>query len=438
MRQSLLVLSVLYILLSSAHLWAQEAEGIEVNVTPGQVTRIVIAVPPAINTGEQPDTIGASERILTTLQKSLTLSGYFDLLERELYPQDPEAEGMTPNYVGWFNSGSQGLIKVGFALEGEKVRVVLRLFDIDEKKPIALKDGVDQPVLLERKPQVIQAHVFRFVNRVIEFYTGAPGFFGSRVAAVRRSKRGKSIVLLPTDGGSYTTVAKTGRINILPSLKAGRIYFTSYRDGGPFLYRYDSGKVKRISNRKGINVNGELSPDGRFLATTLSHQGSSEIYLLEPNNGKILRRLTRNKSIDISPTWSPDGRKIAFVSDREGSPQIWVMNVDGSGAKRVTFVGQYNQSPSWSPKGDTIAFTGRDENFVFDIFTINPNDPSQLRRLTQNQGNNEDPSFSPDGRHVAFSSSRTGRAEIFIMTADGFTQRQLSSGGGFTSPSWGQ
>jgi TolB protein len=152
----------------------------------------------------------------------------------------------------------------------------------------------------------------------------------------------------------------------------------------------------------------------------------------------VLRRLTKNGRIDISPTWSPDGKQIAFVSDREGSPQIWVMSSDGSNQRRVTYQGRYNQSPRWSPNGDLIVFSSRDEKYVFDLFTIDPNDPSKITRLTQNQGNNIEPSWSPDGRHIVFSSTRTGVSELYIMTSDGFTQRRLTKGGSFTSPSWGE
>jgi TolB protein len=440
------ILLYLCIWISSQSLWAQKTDkktdtptpdGIPVLVNPGEVKRVVIAVPSAFNLGESKDNIGVGIRVVKALQKGLLMSGYFDLLEPELYPQDPQTEGMTPQYIGWYNSGTQGLIKAGFSLVGDQIQLTLKLFDIDRKIPVNLKGDVDDQVLIDRKPETIRRRVFDFVNQVIAFYTGKPGFLGSRIVAVRKTSRGKSIVLLSTDGQNVNTVTKTGKINLLPTLSSQGIYFTSYRNGGPHLFRYKSGSVTKVSARKGINMNASLSPNGAFLAAVLSHQGSSEIYLLDPQNGKVLRRLTRNKSIDVAPTWSPDGKRIAFVSDRQGSPQIWVMNADGNHQRRITFEGEYNQTPTWSPQGDVIAFTARDESLVFDILTVDPQ-TSELKRLTQNQGNNEVPSFSPDGRHITFSSTRTGKSEIYIMTADGFTQRQLTKGGGYMTPHWGK
>ena len=430
--------------LISAVSFAQEADaegepqGIDVPVTAGEVKRVLLALPPAINAGSSADTTGVGERLNAHLERALSLSGYFDLLERDLFPTNPSTEGMNPNFVAWFNSGSQGLIKAAFELQGESVTLTLKLFDVSKKSPVALAGGVDQRVTLKRDPALIKAHVARFINQVIKHYTGGEGFFGTRIVAVKKNGRSKAIVLVNPDGSGVSTLTKSGKINLLPSISKGRVYFTSYRDGGPNLYRYDRGRVSTISARKGLNMGGALSPSGRFLVASLSYQGSSDIYLLNPETGDILRRLTKTSSIDISPSWSPDGKQIVFVSDREGSPQLWLMNADGSNQRRLTFQGRYNQSPSWSPKGDQIAFTSRDEKYVFDIFTIDPKDPTKLTRLTQNQGNNENPSWSPDGRHLVFSSTRSGISELYIMTSDGFTQRALTKGGGYSSPSWGE
>ena len=192
-----------------------------------------------------------------------------------------------------------------------------------------------------------------------------------------------------------------------------------------------------VSSRPGLNMGAALHPSEDQIALALSHQGSSDIYLLNGSSGDIQRRLTRSRGIDISPTWSPSGDQIAFISDREGTPQIWLMDRDGSRQRRLTFQGKYNQSPRWSPDGKLIVFTGRDERYVFDIFTISVEN-GEVRRLTQNQGSNEDPTWSPDGRHIAFVSSRSGRSEVHIMTSDGRSQQSLgASTRGLASLSWG-
>jgi TolB protein len=52
-------------------------------------------------------------------------------------------------------------------------------------------------------------------------------------------------------------------------------------------------------------------------------------------------------------------------------------------------------------------------------------------------GSHESPCWSPDGRYIAFSSNRTGASKIFIMNANGFNQRALTtSKGGESSPAW--
>ena len=100
-------------------------------------------------------------------------------------------------------------------------------------------------------------------------------------------------------------------------------------------------------------------------------------------------------------------------------------------------MGGHNVGPSFSPDGTRIAFSGRDEG-RFDIFVINI-DGSGLRRLTQNVGDDEDPTWSPDGNHIMFSSSRGGRGrQLYIMTADGNAQQQVTNGrGSYTNPMWG-
>jgi TolB protein len=82
-----------------------------------------------------------------------------------------------------------------------------------------------------------------------------------------------------------------------------------------------------------------------------------------------------------------------------------------------------------------ITFTARDERNAFDIFTVEVA-TGKINRLTQDQGNNEEPSFSPNGRMIAFVSTRNGKRQLFVMSADGNFQRQMSTEETST-PSWG-
>jgi TolB protein len=157
-------------------------------------------------------------------------------------------------------------------------------------------------------------------------------------------------------------------------------------------------------------------------------------------DGSSAKRLTDTRfGINSSPSWSPDGKRLAFVSNRGGSPQVYVMNADGSGVRRLTFQGNYNQTPDWSPRGDLIAFTARDERNAFDLFTVNVEN-GKVTRLTQDQANNEEPTFSPNGRLVLFSSTRNGPSQLFVMTADGNNQVALPAQdkAALTTPDWGR
>ena len=63
-------------------------------------------------------------------------------------------------------------------------------------------------------------------------------------------------------------------------------------------------------------------------------------------------------------------------------------------------------------------------------------DGRRVVRLTQDMGDNEDPTWSPDGRYLVFSSTRTGKSDLWLSTADGRYQTKITSGGGWTQPSW--
>lgn len=413
-----------------------EGKGLGVIVTGDGVTLIQMAVPDAIAVGGPADTRGVTEALTGTISRALKITGYFNLIDRAAFLADPAKEGMNPDYIAWFNTGTQGLVKAGYTLVGDNVTVDLRLFSVDGKQRIILPKPYDAPATLPVDPSKLRRHAHGFVNEVIRYYTKEAGFFDTRIVAVRRVGRDKELIMVSPDGLDEAQLTRGGGINMLPSMGGGAIYFTSFRSGAPHIYKLQGGKTTPFASFNGLNTGAVPSPTGGSVAATLSKDGNAEIYLLDAGSGNVKKRLTNAWGIDTSPTWSPDGSQIAFVSDRHGSPQIWVMGADGGNARRLTFQGEYNQTPDWSPKGDKIVFTARDERAVFDLFTVEVA-TGKIQRLTQNQGNNEEPTWSPDGRFIMFTSTRDGGSQLYLMSEDGRVQTRISTGKGeYFTPFW--
>jgi TolB protein len=348
------------------------------------------------------------------------LSSLFEVLEEKSYLADLAAEGLSIEKDPWVQVGAQGVTKCQATAAGGQVELECRLFEV-------ARGG--KAVLTERFTGAegdVRGLVHKWVNKVIGYFTGEDGVFGSQLAFARRIGPGsKQIYTADWAGGQVSRVTKNNSINLLPGWgPGGSIYYTSFVEGAPFLYR--TGQRTAVLAEPGLNM-GAAFHGGR-MAVVLSKDGNPEIYV-GGADGSGLKRVTNSGAIDVSPTWSPDGSKIAFVSDRHGSPQIFVMGADGGGARRVTFKGSYNQTPSWCPRAGSnlIAFTGRDGG-TYDVFTVDAGG-GQIRRLTQNQGRNMDPAFAPDCRAVAFHSSRGG---IFVSNPEGLNQNLVIKGGADT------
>ena len=60
----------------------------------------------------------------------------------------------------------------------------------------------------------------------------------------------------------------------------------------------------------------------------------------------------------------------------------------------------------------------------------------RTRLLTDGLGSNESPAFSPNGRHIAFTSSRSGKSQIFTISRTGQDLKQITRLGNNTYPNW--
>ncbi|MGD9015952.1 MAG: Tol-Pal system beta propeller repeat protein TolB [Desulfobacterales bacterium] len=378
---------------------------------------------------------------LEVMEESLLFTGYFSLVDRGAFLENPKETGIDPKsitYRNWSVIGTELLITGGLSVSGETVEMEFRLYDT-----VAGKYATGKRYRGNIKDY--RRMVRKFCGEVVFFLTGSYGFFNSEIAFVSTGSGNKEIYVSEFDGRNPKQFTRTGNITLSPawSPDGNWLAYTAYGSDRPYIYiKHRKLKQGYAVKNKGLNITPAWLPtastssslEDMRLAATLSFSGDQEIYLLT-GKGKIIKRLTKSWGSDVSPTWSPDGKKMAFVSSRSGNPQVYIKDVSSGAVSRLTFEGRYNTQPSWSPSGDKIAYTAMD-NGLNNIVIIDV-DGDGLLQLTQNTGNNESPSWSPDGSLIAFSSTREGPSRIYVMTSFGTDQRRLLAlPGEQSNPKW--
>ncbi len=260
---------------------------------------------------------------------------------------------------------------------------------------------------------------------------------GERLAGTIENRGVKEIYISDYDGENQRRVTTQRSLNINPTWSPdGRsIAYTSYRRGPPsiFVSNIYQGTLEEVTKGSGESWLPAWSPDGTRLCFTSTRDGNAELYVVN-RDGTNLRRLTNHPSIDSTPTWSPSGTQIAFTSDRTGAPQIYIVGTDGLGLRKITSE-SYADRPTWSPAPyNEIAFTARtgpgNDIKVLDLAT------GQVRQMTFGEGTNESPAWAPNGRHLAFTSTRSGKTQVFVMARDGKDLKQITKLGNNYQPNW--
>ncbi len=410
----------------------------------GQPPRL--AVPDLITLSPDAETAAIARIIGQVLWDDLNYEREFTFIPRDVYATIPKATSFdNVPFDRWRELNADGLVVGTVQKTGNSLRVEMRLFNVRNRQSVFGKvytgSGANPRLFAHMAADEIYQTQRALKGVAQSKLTFVSDRDGERMSGTVEKRDVKEVYISDYDGENQRRVTIGRTLNVFPRWSPNNrsIAYVSYRRGAPniFISNIYEGTMEEVTKGNNENWLPAWSPDGTRLCFASPREGKGHTNLYVVNrDGSGLRKLTDHPSINTSPTWSPSGTQIAFVSDRTGTPQVYVISADGAGQpQRITTSENYADKPTWSsPPYNEIAYTARtgpgNDIKVIDMAT------RQVRQLTFGEGTNESPAFAPNGRHIAFTSTRSGKKQIFTIARDGNDLRQITKSGNNEQPDW--
>ncbi len=195
------------------------------------------------------------------------------------------------------------------------------------------------------------------------------------------------------------------------------------------------------------------SPDGSRLAISTASGPLDEqtgpaslgLAIIDVKSEKVTQIVEHEgaQTQDHFARWSPDGKRLVFWRakyEADGTVQqtaVFIVNIDGSGLRRLTPWNMLAGDPDWSPNGNLILFSTRplfdfDTSGRSELYTMRP-DGSGMHKLTsygEDGPRATQPRWTPDGKAILYTRlpqagsprhiwgiDRTGHEDVPVLTA---------------------
>ena len=244
---------------------------------------------------------------------------------------------------------------------------------------------------------------------------------GKRIGYINE-KNGTTNIMIKSASTGGASVQRTFRTNVQGfswSPDGKTLCFTEIRNGHQGIYLVDAEQgtvVRQISNGSENDLGGVITPDGN---TIFFHRGEGlESYSLWSYDRRtnLFSNYSRGMTVCLIPGTQDEVYCARFTSNKES--EIWRVNFK-TGVEEV-ILSQPEKSfttPQLSPDGKWLLVTGNSKSekegiMNTDIYAVRT-DGTQLTQLTYHPGNDLSAVWSPDGRSVYFLSQRGSADRVY-------------------------
>lgn len=209
-------------------------------------------------------------------------------------------------------------------------------------------------------------------------------------------------------------------ITLLLSVIAGSTLASAGAESAPKFSPDDIFNLEYVSDPQ-FTPNGKQVYFVRNFMDKTADLRRSNIWRVDAD-GSDLRPVTSGRFNDSAPRLSPSGEVLAYVSNRSGKPQIHLYWLDNGQDIQISHLPKAPSSLTWSPDGKYLAFAmfvpGKKDNPI--KVSGKPEDAKWAEPVSYT----DKLVYRVDGGGYL----KPGNKQLFVMSRDGGTPRQLTSG----------